>query len=278
MMQKFTMIIFFHLAVLTQIDAQVKMPALSPVQTLQQEFGTGTIEIKYARPAVRARKVFGNVVPFGELWRTGANAATQIRFTDPVVINGLPLDSGSYVLYTIPNKESWEIILNKGLKNWGVDGYKKEEDVLRFTVAVTKLKSSIESLTLQLASVAPQYCELHLMWDKTAIIIPITTDVKPKLKSQIESALQGEKKPYWQAAQFYNEYENDFKLALEYVEKAIEQNKEAYWIWIYKARIQNKLGDKIGALASSQQSLSLAKKAGNNDYVRMNEELQKELK
>ena len=260
------------------VQAQVKMPALSPVQTVKQEFGIGSIEIKYARPAVRGRKIFGNVVPYGELWRTGANAATQIRFTDPVVINGQPLDSGSYVLYTIPNKSDWEIILNKGLSNWGVDGYKKEEDVLRFTVPVTKMKSSIESLTLQLAAVTPQQCELHLMWDKTAIIFPITTDVKPKLKAQMEAALQGEKKPYWQAAQFFNEYENDIQKALEYVDKAIEQNKEAYWIWIYKARIQAKQGDKAGALVSSQQSLQLAQKAGNNDYVRMNEELQKELK
>lgn len=276
-MRKLIGFILFAL-VLSSSQAQVKMPALSPVQTVKQEFGVGSIEIKYARPAVRARKIFGNVVPYGAMWRTGANAATQIRFTDPVVINGQPLDSGSYVLYTIPNKDSWEIILNKGLKNWGVDGYKKEEDVLRFTVAVTKMKTSIESLTLQLAAVAPQYCELHLMWDKTAIIIPITTDVKPKLKAQMEAALQGEKKPYWQATQYYNEYENDSQQALQYADKAIEQDKEAYWIWLYKARIQAKLGDKAGALVSSQQSLQLAQKAGNNDYVRMNEELQKELK
>jgi hypothetical protein len=268
----------FMFSVLSTANAQVKMPALSPTQTLKQEFGIGSIEIKYSRPAIRSRKIFGKVVPYGTLWRTGANAATQIRFTEPVMVNGMPLDSGSYVLYTIPNPSEWEIIFNKGLNNWGIDGYKKEEDVLRFAVPVTKMKSSIESLTLQLAAVAPQNCELHLMWDKTAVIVPITTDIKPKLKVQLEDALKGEKKPYWQAAQFYNEYENDSQKALDYADKAIEQNKEAYWIWIYKARIQLKLGDKSGALISSQQSKQLAEKAGNDDYVRMNEEFQKTLK
>ena len=268
-------LVFF---IVSSAGAQLKMPALSPTQTLKQEFGVGSIEIKYARPAVRSRKIFGNVVSYGTIWRTGANAATQIRFTDPVMVNGSPLDSGSYVLYTIPNKSEWEIIFNKGLSNWGIDGYKKEEDVLRFTMPVTKLKSSVESLTMQLAAVSPKYCELHLMWDKTAIIVPITTDVKPKLKLQLEDALKGDKKPYWQAAQFYNEYENDSQKALEYVDKAIEQNKEAYWIWIYKARIQAKLGDKAGALVSSKQSKQLAEKAGNDDYVRMNDEFQKSLK
>ena len=103
------------------INAQVRMPAPSPTQTIKQDFALGSIEVKYSRPAAKGRKVMGDLVPYNKLWRTGANAATLIKFTDAVEIQGKRVDTGSYVLYTIPGTDTWEVILNKGLNNWGVD-------------------------------------------------------------------------------------------------------------------------------------------------------------
>ncbi len=259
------------------MNAQVKMPAPSPTQTIKQDFAMGNIELTYSRPSAKGRKVFGDLVPYNKLWRTGANGATIIKFSDPVEIKGKRVDTGSYALYTISGAESWEIILNKGLKNWGVDGYKESEDVIRIMVEPMKMKNNIETFTMQFADIKGESCELHIMWAKTAVVIPITASIREKVKAQIEAAMQTEKKPYWQAAQFYNEYEKNSTKALEYASKAVEANPKAFWIWLYKARIQKDLGDKAGALVSAQKSLELATAEKNDDYIKMNEELIKKL-
>lgn len=258
--------------------SQVKMPAPSPTQSIKQEFATGSIELRYSRPSMKGRKIFGDLVPYGKLWRTGANAATSIKLTEPVDIMGKQLDTGSYVLYTIPGTDSWEVIFNKGLKNWGVDGYKESEDVLRVSVPVMKLKETRESFTMQFANVKPESCELMIMWDKTGIAVPFKANIRARLRDQIEADLKADKKPYWQAAQFYYEYEKNLPKALDYVSRATEQNPEYYWIWLYKAKIQKEMGDKQGAVASSTKSLELATADKNEDYIKLNKDLLKELK
>jgi hypothetical protein len=258
--------------------AQIKMPAPSSTQTIKQDFGMGMVELTYSRPSLKGRKIYVDLAPAGKLWRTGANAATRLRFTTPVEMGGKKVDTGTYVLYTVPNEESWEIVINKGLDNWGTDGYKESEDVCRFRVTPTKSKTTTETFTMQFANIQPESCELQLMWGKVVVPIAITTDIKEKLRAQLEAALQTDKKPYWQAAQFYNEYDNNKAKALEYATKATEANPKAFWIWLYKARIQKDMGDNEGAKASANQSLALAKEAKNDDYVKMNEELLRKLK
>lgn len=259
------------------VSAQVKMPAPSPVQTIKQDFGVGSIELTYSRPGAKGRRVFGDLVPDGKLWRTGANAATRITFSDPVEIGGKKLDSGTYVLYTIPAEESWEVIINKGVKNWGIDGYKESEDVVRFKVVPAKVIPKVETFTMQFTDIKPDSCNLQLSWEKKSISIPITTNFKDKIRKQLDEALLTDKKPYWQAAQFFYEYDKNLSKALEYATKAAEENPKAFWIFIYKARIQKEMGDIGGALESSKISRDLAKEANNDDYVRMNDKFQKEL-
>ncbi len=272
-------LLVFAIAGFTIIStAQVKMPAPSPTQTIKQDFAIGTIELTYSRPSAKGRKVFGELVPFSELWRTGANEATKIFFSEPVEIAGKKLDSGTYVLYTIPGVDSWQVIFNKGLKNWGIDGYKEKEDVIRFNITPYKLKTKLESFTMEFSDVKAGTCSLEIKWEKTIVSIPIVADFKDKVKAQIEAAMNTDKKPYWQAAQFYYEYDNNLAKALENANKAIEANKEAYWIWIYKAKIQKDMGDFDGAIASSKRSMELAAVAKNDDYVKMNKDLQKALK
>lgn len=277
-MKKLCSLFFTAAVLLTSIEAQVKMPAPSPTQTVKQDFAMGSIEIVYSRPSSKGRKVFGDLVPMRKLWRTGANQPTKITFSEAVELGGKKVEAGSYALYSIPSEESWEIILNKGLTNWGIDGYKETEDVARFKVMPAKTKNMVETFTIQFANIKPESCEIQIQWEQTTVSIPVTANIKDKLKAQIEDALKNaEKKPYWEAAQFYNEFDKNLPKALENVTKAIEGYPKGYWMIVYKAKIQKEMGDIAGALESSKRSMELAKEAGNEDYVKINKELQKSL-
>jgi hypothetical protein len=260
------------------VTAQVKMPAPSPTQTIKQDFALGSIEVKYSRPAAKGRKVFGDLVPFKQVWRTGANGATLITFSSPVEIKGNKIDTGTYALYTIPGDENWEIILNKGVKNWGSDGYTESDDVARFKVESNKLDKKVESFTIQFAEVKPESCDLQIMWDKTVVTLPISANIRGTIRAQLNEAMKTDKKPYWQAAQYYNEFEKNNAKALEYVTGAVNETPNAFWIWLYKARIEKEMGNKTAAMASANKSLELAKEAKNNDYIKMNQDLLKSLK
>ncbi len=262
----------------TLTQAQVKMPAPSPGQTIKQDFGLASIEVNYSRPIAKGRKVFGDLVPFNQVWRTGANTATLITFNDAVEIEGKKIDSGTYALYSIPNKGSWDIILNKGVKNWGSDGYTADDDVARFNVKTQEVKSMVESFTMQFTNVKPESCDLQIMWENTMVSVPIKTDVKTTIRTSLESALKSDKKPYWQAMQFYNEWDNNPTKALQYADLAVQDNPKAFYMWLYKARLEKATGNKAKAMESSKKSLELAKEAKNNDYIKMNEDLQKTLK
>jgi tetratricopeptide (TPR) repeat protein len=260
--------------------AQVKMPAPSPTQFIKQDFGLSSIELTYSRPALKGRNVFGTVVLFDSLWRTGANAATKIKFNDPVEILGHKVDSGSYAIYTIPHKNGeWTFILNKGYNNSGVSGYNESEDVLRETIKSNKTVSKIESFTMQFSNVKPESCDLTLMWDNLALNVPIKVNIKDKIRAQLEAALASDKKPYWQASQFYNEYDNNKTKALEMIDAAIKQTpKPQFYMVYYKAKIQSEMGNKKGAMATAKESLELSKEAKSSDYVLLNEKLMKTLK
>ena len=269
---------FSLLCAANMADAQMKMPAPSPTQTIKQDFALGNIELTYSRPSIKGRKIFGDLVPYNAVWRTGANGATIIKFNDAVEINGKRIDTGSYALYTIPADGMWEIILNKGISNWGSNGYKQSDDVVRFKVPTMKIKEGIETFTMQFANIKPESCELHIMWDKTGVSIPITALIKDRMRASLEKAMMGEKKPYWNAAQFYNEYDKNNAKALENITAAVKAQPKAYWMWIYKAKIEQAMGDKAAAMASSKTSLELAREEKNEDYVKMNEDLMKKLK
>jgi tetratricopeptide (TPR) repeat protein len=260
--------------------AQVKMPAPSPTQFIKQDFGLSSIELTYSRPALKGRNVFGTVVLFDSLWRTGANAATKIKFNDPVEILGHKVDSGSYAIYTIPHKNGeWTFVLNKGYNNSGVSGYNESEDVLRETIKSNKTVSKIESFTMQFSNVKPESCDLTLMWDNLALNVPIKVNIKDKIRAQLEAALASDKKPYWQASQFYNEYDNNKTKALEMIDAAIKQTpKPQFYMVYYKAKIQSEMGNKKGAMATAKESLELSKEAKSSDYVLLNEKLMKTLK
>ena len=261
--------------------AQVRMPAPSPTQYLKQDFGLSSIELTYSRPGLKGRDVFGNVVLYDSLWRTGANAATKIKFNDPVEILGHKVDTGSYAIYTIPHKNGeWTIVLNKGFNNGGLEGYKQSEDLFREKVQSEKIPNfKVETFTMEFSNIKPESCELSLLWDDVMVTVPIKTNIKDKIRADLESALSSDKKPYWQAAQFYSDYDNNKARALEMINAAIKQTgKPQFFMVYYKAKIQSEMGDKKGAIETAKQSIELAKEAKNNDYVVLNQKLIDSLK
>lgn len=256
------------------VDAQaIKTPAPSTTQTIKQDFALSSIEIVYSRPNMKGRVVFGDLAPLGKLWRTGANAATKVTFGEDVKVGGVAVKAGSYVIYTIPNKDEWEVILNKGLNNWGTDGYKAEEDVAKFKVKSMMLPMNIETFTMQIANVMPSSADIQIMWEKTAVAIPVTADIDSKIAKSIENAMNVDNRPYFQAASYYFETGKDLTKALTWADKAIENNPKAFWIIHLKAKIQAKLGDKVSATATALKSIESAKEAKNDDYVALNEKL-----
>lgn len=269
------------LAVGLQSDLQaqgLKMPQASSSQTLTQAFGLGTITISYSRPNVKGRKIFGGLEPYDAVWRTGANSATTIAFTEAVKIEGQDLAAGEYGLFTIPGQNEWTIIINKGAKQWGAYEYKPADDVLRIKVKATKLKDKVETFTIQLADVYPTTARLQLSWENTAVSVDLSTDVDTKVMAGIEEAMKGEKKPYFQAAQYYLENGKDLNKALEWMNAADVDNTKAPWVKLWKARVQLKMGDKKSAAKTAEEGLKIATEIKNPEYIRLNGALLAEAK
>jgi hypothetical protein len=252
----------------------VKMPAPSSTQTIVQDFGSGKIELTYSRPNIKERsllKVNSDLAPLDKLWRLGANAATKIKFTDNVTMGGKLLDTGSYVIYAIPGKEYWDIILNKGLTNWGTDGYKESEDVVHIKVKPQKINISVETLTIIFGDILPESCNLTILWGSTAVIVPISTNIRTRLRAQIEKDLSADNvKPavFQSAANFYLEWDKDLVKALANAKKATAANPKAFYLFLLQAKIEKEAGDKMAAKISAQKCIDLAIIAKNDDYVK----------
>ena len=276
------LLIAFTAACLSTADvkAQVNMPAASTTQTIIQDFGMGRIELTYSRPGIKGRKLFGEkteLAPIGKPWRTGANAATRIRFTDKVTIGGKLLDTGRYVIYTIPGNDQWDVVFSKGTAYPGAEGFKESDDVVRVKAPAATIGENLETFTMLFSNVKNESCELQMIWGNTAVIVPITTNIKDRIRTQLEAALKGDKKPYMQAAGYYYEFEKNYPKALENINKAIAENPKAYYMYLTKARIQKDMGDKAAAKASAQKTVELAKEGKNDDYVIFGNELMKNL-
>ncbi len=260
-------------------DAQpIKTPAPSPTQTISQDFGISTIDLSYSRPGKKGRNIFGDLVPFGKVWRTGANNATTITFGDDVVIGDTKVPAGKYGLLTIPDKDNWTIILTKQLDVTSPAAYKAEEDIARATVKPAVLKEPVETLTMQFTNVKPGSCDLQIMWENTAVALPISTDVDSKVMAQINKSMNNDNRPYFQAAMYFMETGRDLNQALSWLDKAAQQQPDAFWVFHQKANCLARLGKKTEAKAAAEKSKELAIAAKNDDYVRLNDKLLEQLK
>lgn len=256
------------------IAQQLKVPAASPAQTIKQAFGLSEIMIDYSRPGVKNRVVFGDVVPFGKIWRTGANNATKVTFGDDVKVEGAEIKAGTYAIYTIPNKESWEIMLYKDLTLGGnVADYKMENEVLRFKVKTIATSNKVETFTMGVADITPTSANVELMWENTKVMFAVMTEIDSKIMKNIESNVVKDNRPYYQAASYYFENNKDLKTALDWVNKAMVVNPKAYWIVLLKAKIQLKLNDKKGAIETANLVIKLATEDKDDSYVKQAEKL-----
>lgn len=259
-------------------DAQLRTPAPSPTQTVKQDFGLSSIELNYSRPGMKGRKIYGDLVPFGKVWRTGANNATTITFGEDVTIGGKKVAAGKYGLLTIPDKNNWTLIITKQLDATSPASYKQEMDVVRVEAKPMKLDNNVESFTIQFANVKPTSVDLQLMWENTVVSLPITTDVETRVMAQIDNLMNKDNRPYFGAAMYYMDNGKDLNQALAWFDKAVELNPTAFWIHHQRANALAKLGKKEEAKAAAKKSMELAKEAQNDDYVKLNEKLLAEIK
>ena len=257
------------------IEAQVKVPQASPKCTLTQVVGLTTVEIVYSRPSAKGRDVFNNLVPFGKLWRTGANENTTISFSDDVVIDGKTLPKGKYALYTTPKADNWEIVFYTSTDNWGnPETWDETKVALKTTVKSEHLDRFIESFTIGINNLDNNFANLELSWENTIVAIKFEVPTQKTAMASIDKALAGPTAgDYFSAAQYLFQSNGDLTKALTYVNKALDLSKEKpYYYNRLKSLIQAKLGDKKGAIETAKISLAASEIAKNQDYVKMNKD------
>jgi tetratricopeptide (TPR) repeat protein len=251
-------------------EEKFEFPDASQHATISQRVGLTDVSIEYSRPNIRGREIFGGLVPYGKVWRTGANSPTKIKFSDAVKIEGQDLAAGEYALYTIPNENQWTVILSKNLKLWGAYGYKPDADALRVTVKSSALVDPVESFTIAFDNLKDDGATIVLKWDKTRVPVELTTNTVEKVNQEIETALKNPKdlEPifYYQAASFYYDHDKDLAQAANWVDQAIEKQRPArYFLYYKKAQIEAKLGHKEEAKTAAEKSIELLKAGKNPD-------------
>jgi len=252
-------------------------PQPSPTQTIKQNFGVSSIELSYSRPGMKGRKIYGDLVPYGKVWRTGANNATTLTFADDVTIGGTKVKAGKYGLLSIPDKKNWTLIISKQTDVTSPAAYKQDQDVVRVEAKTMDMDESMETFTMQFANIKSNSCELHIMWDRTAVALPISTDVESKVMGQIDQLMNKDNRPYFNAAMYYMDNGKDLNQALSWFDKAVELQPTAFWIHHQRANCLAKLGKKEDAKMAAEKSKALATDQKNDDYVKLNEKLLAEL-
>ena len=253
--------------------AQVKTPAPSPKSTVEQMVGLTEVTVEYSRPSKKGRNIFGDLVPFGKLWRTGANKNSIVTFSDDVVIKGQTLKKGSYAIFTTPKVDMWEVVFYSDTENWGTPENWNEKNVaLSTNVDAQMLSNAVETFTIGINNLDNNYGHLELSWDKTLVAVKFEVPTQKTAMASIEKALAGPTSgDYFSSAQYFYQSNGDLNKALEYVNKAIDLNKDKpFWYTRQKSLIQAKLGDKKGAIETAKISLAAATAAKNDDYVKMN--------
>ncbi|UJH91513.1 DUF2911 domain-containing protein [Antarcticibacterium sp. 1MA-6-2] len=258
--------------------AQIQTPQPSPSTKIEQKVGLTDVTLEYSRPGMRGREIFGNLVPYGEVWRTGANENTKITFSDEVEISGNKLPAGIYAIYTRPQQGAWEVMFYSDATNWGNPQEWDESKVaLKATAQVSQLPFEMETFTIFLDDLKHDSAVLNIVWENTVASLPINFPTDAKAMASIEKTMSGAElkaNDYFAAATYYHDTNKDNKQALEWVNKAIEMQAEntPFWMLRKKSLIQADLGMKKEAIATAKLSLEASKKANNADYVKMNED------
>ncbi|MGM0946105.1 MAG: DUF2911 domain-containing protein [Bacteroidota bacterium] len=260
---------------------QLQMPQASPSAKISQKVGLTDVLVEYARPSTKGRKIFGELVPFGQVWRTGANAATTLEFSTEVMIEGNTIPAGKYALYSIPGKNEWTIVLSKNTELWGSIGYNSNDDILRFQVEPKKLSRLYETFEISFNNMTDNGADLSLKWENTRVDFRITTEVDPIVMAQIQEFVIDAKTEnptlLYSAANYYFTNQKDLNQAYTWISSSVDSDPK-YWTVHLKAKIEAALGKKADAIQSAQKSMEMAEAAKNPDYVGLNQRLIKSLK
>lgn len=255
-------------------NAQLVHPKASPLQEISQNVGLSQVRIKYSRPAVRGRKIFGNVVPYGRIWRVGANESTKIALTHPMHIGAHKIPAGTYALYAFPETAAWEIVFHKDTTLWGDgrDAYSPDNDLFRYTVIPEAWPEAQENFLITFDRITHNSLQMLLIWDHTCIRIPMKVDTAALMEASIEEALSNNPsaQTYYEAARYLQEEGRDYDRALNYIEKALEYGGDTYYFCRVRSLILEGLGLYPEAIEAARRSEFLAAQEGKDEFVRMN--------
>lgn len=265
-------------------DARIEFPAASPASSLRQRIGLTDFEVVYSRPSVRGREIFGGLQAHGTVWRTGANAATKISFNTTVRFGDQAVEAGTYALFSIPGEKEWTVILNRAAEQWGAFNYDPELDVARVRVVPKALTEPVETFDITFRDLRDEGGVLHLAWENVSVSVPLQVDVKARLVPQIEAVMASGREQrdfvYFQAAGFYYDHGLDLTKAARWIDLALKQSPNAFWMLHLKAKIQARLGNKTEAIAAAEAStrFAVAQEGPASGYKVMNDALLAELR
>ncbi|MEY8020152.1 DUF2911 domain-containing protein [Muriicola sp. SD30] len=273
-------IIYFALAfaVCTPMLAQIQSPQPSPAAKIEQQVGLTEVTVEYSRPSMRGRTIMGNLVPFGKMWRTGANQNTMISFSTDATIAGSTLKAGKYAVFTKPGESSWDVYFYTDTNNWGTPQEWDESKVAaKYTAEVMTMEMPVETFTITIDDLHNNGATLGMLWENTYVGVPFTVPSKEMTMKSIESVMAGPSgNDYFAAASYYYQEGEDLEQAKKWVDKAVSMNDNAFWMMRLQSLIYAKMGDKKGAIEAAKKSLAVAKAAKNADYVKLNEDSLKE--
>ncbi|GAB2771983.1 DUF2911 domain-containing protein [Salinimicrobium soli] len=261
------------------LSAQIQTPAPSPSATVEQQVGLSNVTLKYSRPGMKGREIFGGLVPYGQMWRTGANSNTTISFDTKVSIDGKELPKGTYAIYTIPQQDKWEVIFYKDSNNWGLpQNWDESKVALKTTARVQEMPMDMETFTILIDELKNDSAALNFIWENTVATLDFQVPTDEMAMSSIQKIMNGPSAgDYFAAATYYHDEKKDLQQAYTWIKKAVEMgDPNAYWVLRRKALIEADLGKKAEAIETAKKSMAAAEKAGNQDYVKMNKESLKE--
>ena len=259
--------------------SQIETPQPSPSGKLEQKVGLTDVTLEYSRPSMRGRTIFGDLVPYGKIWRTGANANTKITFSDDVTIGENTIKAGSYAIYTIPNAESWDVIFYSDTNNWGTpQNWDDNKVAAKINAPVFVLPMNIETFTMGLDNLSSGSATLGMFWENAYVGVPINVPTDAKVTSAITKVMNGPSaNDYFAAAVYYSQEGKDIAQAQKWMDKAMSMTeKPAFWQLRQQSLIYAKAGNKKAAIETAKKSLAGAEAAGNQDYVKMNNDSLKE--
>ncbi|MFZ9075311.1 MAG: DUF2911 domain-containing protein [Flavobacteriaceae bacterium] len=270
-MRTLCLVLFF---MSTLISAQIQTPQPSPSSELHQTVGLTEVKVAYSRPALKGRKIFGDLVPFGELWRAGANKSTTLMFSDPVKVGDQLLEAGTYALYIRPGAKMWELFFYTETENWGIpQNWDANAIATVVELPTEQLAEKVESFTISIDDLNNEGANINIRWEQTQVSLALEVPTDSKTMASIEKTMNATPKAgdMYQAAVYYRESGRDLQKAKAWISKAIQLDPDKYWMYRQQALILGELNEKDAAINAAKTSLELAIKAGNQDYVRLNE-------